>query len=77
MEKLTMTERAAYALGVMLCIIGDAIHDTWKWLECPAPDMPRSAEDPSSVSDKAVAALGIVAIALTIVSLTSLWIFQA
>ncbi len=77
MIRLNWTERAAYVLGLALCIIGDAIHDAWKWLECPAPDRPRPMEETPSFSNKLVALLAITAIILTLISFTGLWIFQA
>lgn len=76
MIRLNWTERAAYVLGVMLCIISDAAVDAWRWLECPAPDRPRPMEETPSFSNGLVVTLAIAAIALTIVSLSGLWIFQ-
>ncbi len=73
MIKLSWNERAAYVLGVILCIIGDAVRDAWHWLECPAPDQPRPVENPSSLSNQVVMAISIAAIALTLVSLIVLW----
>ena len=75
-EKLNKVERTAYVLGLVLCIIGDAIHDAWVWLQCPAPDQPQPMENPSSISNKAVTAIAIVAILATIASLSGLWIFS-
>lgn len=74
--KLHWTERVVYALGVVACIIGDAIHDAWVWLQCPAPDQAQQLEDPSSLSNRVVAGVAIVAILATIASLTGLWWFS-
>lgn len=76
MEKLNMAERTAYVLGLALCIISDAVVDAWHWLQCPAPDQPRPMEETSSFSNGMVTLLAIVAITLTLLSLSGLWIFQ-
>lgn len=46
------------------------------WLECPAPDQPRPAENLSSLSNRIMTALAIVVIAATLISLTVLWNFS-
>lgn len=75
-SKLSRTEQAAYAIGMMLCIISDMGVDAWRWLECPAPDRPRPMEETPSFSNGLVVTLAIAAIVLTLFSLTGLWIFQ-
>ena len=75
-EKLNKVEETAYVLGLVLCIIGDAIHDAWVWLQCPAPDQPQPVENPSSISNRTVTAIAIVAILATIASLSGLWMLS-
>ncbi len=56
--------------------VGTMIKRFWHWLQCPAPDQPRPAEDPSSLNNRVVTGVAIVAIIVTIVSLSGLWWFS-
>lgn len=75
MIKLSWNERAVYVLGVILCIIGDALHDAWIWLQCPpAPAATYQEEDPLDPFTKTVKVISygvaiMSAIALTILVL--------